>query len=451
MLKPEIFTSRTHKERETNLDCQDSVYPEPGEASSGVFAVADGATQSFFPRHWAQQLTRQFGERPDEAFENWAAWLNGPQRGWHEEVAHRVAEAPDDVFASNDFQERRPAAATFVGLRFHTDRDTDLIPWEALVLGDSCLFHLQTGGKVDCHFKKTAADFSFVTESAESYPRQSPHHPKKLCSSPTGNTGSNGGADARSGDVFLLATDAFSKWMLARDEARKPVWGFVARLASDAKFQELVAEARADGVLPLENDDVALVVVRFGEPHAAFAEQKYEPTPAARTGSTAKPAKPPAMPVPEEILAGPKTGPSVRRPPPPRSKTGLGLTFASLFGAVVLLAISLLGNFLLVRKSQKFESDARKFRTEIDGLKSGLVGDFESSIASLSKAFDRLGAELHVLRTRQAAVNEAEKKNEQAPQSAKLQRKDGFLVQANERGNPKSSPDKDAADGKESP
>ena len=63
--------------------------------------------------------------------------------------------------------------------------------------------------------------------------------------------------------------------MLARQEAMQPVWGEVACLYDATKFRKLITEARADGVLPLDNDDVALAVLRYGRLHAAFVDQKY--------------------------------------------------------------------------------------------------------------------------------------------------------------------------------
>jgi Protein phosphatase 2C len=177
MIKVTTITFQTPKEGESAEDCQDSIHPVPGANGVRNCAVADGATQSFFPRLWAQLLTEHFATGTENAFRHWADWLREPQQVWQEKVRERVEAVPNDVFASNNLNERKPAAATFVGRRLLDERD-DEIPWEALVLGDSCLFHLREGGIVRSYFKTTSDEFSFVTDSAESYAKPSARVPE---------------------------------------------------------------------------------------------------------------------------------------------------------------------------------------------------------------------------------------------------------------------------------
>jgi len=62
-------------------------------------------------------------------------------------------------------------------------------------------------------------------------------------------------------DVFLLATDALSTWMLKRREDGWPVWKRLAtKLSCQAEFLEVVEEARAEGA---RNDDMTLIRIVF--------------------------------------------------------------------------------------------------------------------------------------------------------------------------------------------
>jgi serine/threonine protein phosphatase PrpC len=175
-----VLTFRTHKVRETENACEDSVYPGPGESSQEFFAVADGATQSFYSRIWAQKLTSRFAEKGQDAFENWGTWIKGAQEAWRKEVAAEVEKRPEDVYTTNGFNERRPAAATFVGLQLLPAQTRDVVAWRALVIGDSCLFHLSSKGNVSRYPKQKAVDFTFITDSIESYPRSSEQMPTRL-------------------------------------------------------------------------------------------------------------------------------------------------------------------------------------------------------------------------------------------------------------------------------
>lgn len=402
---PKVFTFRTHKAGETENDCEDSVYPTTREPSDRLFAVADGATQSFYSGVWAEQLTRCFAQKPDEAFGDWTSWLSEPQRVWREEVQRRAETALDDVFVSNNLNERRPAAATFVGLRLLSleNGGGGLIPWEALVLGDSCLFHLRHDAQVRSYLKQKAADFNFVTESAESYPKTSIHKPIRLPDSKVDDAEWNGAVAAQAGDVFLLATDAFSKWMLSREEAGKPVWGVVAWLEGETEFQRLVRDAREDAQQPLENDDVALAVVRFGEPHAVFANQKYSPAPKQKDQSPTEGAhvRSESQPV-RSAVSQRKEEPD--RPAPPlgipaklpiggREKVGVrqlrrrherkilpGITL----GVALLLALSVVVNVGLLAKIEKSTLESQALQRE----KSELIAENKTLKAELAKKSD---------------------------------------------------------------
>ena len=271
------------KSGESLEDCQDSIYPRPGQRSKDLFVVADGVTTSFHARRWARQLTRCFSEDRRRAFADWKAWLERPQTNWLEEI-RRLAEAPDaKVYTKNDFAARTPAAATFAGLEFDLAGEQGT-PWRALVLGDSCVFHLRAGGHVESYPLQRAEEFSYVTDSAKSYPEADSTLPRTVTSGEKDEP-----PDARSGDAFLLTTDAFAKWLLGRAAQGAPVWGSLLNMRADQDFTRLIDAARADPALRLDDDDVALVSVRFGTPHECYVTQRFMPMPVrdAKIGGTA--------------------------------------------------------------------------------------------------------------------------------------------------------------------
>ncbi|WP_163995935.1 protein phosphatase 2C domain-containing protein [Pyxidicoccus caerfyrddinensis] len=129
---------------------EDAYAPESAGASRGagasgvapfLAAVADGATESLFSGHWARLLAGAFarGEVPDA--QGLLAVLPELQRQWH---AH-VGAKPLPWYAEEKLREG--AFATLLGVRLSEQPTVDCSgTWEALAVGDSCLFQLRRGG-----------------------------------------------------------------------------------------------------------------------------------------------------------------------------------------------------------------------------------------------------------------------------------------------------------------
>ena len=133
-----VRTFLTSKKGEEFEDCQDSIHPFPSlptDTGSGVFAVSDGTTTSFFSRAWSAILTRHFAENPGQAFADWDGWLRNAQTEWKSEIGKIVETGKASFFVVNGFRAHKPAAATFAGLALGESTGAG-IPWRALVLGD---------------------------------------------------------------------------------------------------------------------------------------------------------------------------------------------------------------------------------------------------------------------------------------------------------------------------
>jgi hypothetical protein len=256
-------------------DCQDSIYC-PKSFAPGPFAVADGAATSFFSRAWATILTRRFGSEPQGALSDWHQWLQLSQAEWQQEVQEAASSENASFLVKNGVLARRPAAAAFAAVLIE-ERNSEGWAWRSIVIGDSCLFRLGHSGAIQTWHLKSSEDFSSVVRAVESWPKAENHFPAQFGSPPYGCE-----PVLVEKDTLFLATDALSKWLLTRYEQGAPVWATLASLDSHDKFEAFVSSARKEAVTPLDNDDVALVVLRFGDLPPSFNKDVFEPNPRKR-------------------------------------------------------------------------------------------------------------------------------------------------------------------------
>ena len=398
---------------EAREDCEDSIHPEQGNCPDGAgaaFAVSDGTTTSFFSGLWARILTRRFAANPAEAFDTaWGDWLKDAQREWQADVTQRAAATDASFYTRNDVLSRKPAAATFVSLLLDPPTPEGTISWRALVLGDSCLFILGLDGPRSMELTK-AEEFSNMVKAAESYEKENPHQPRLFASTPRGPE-----PHLLGGDVILLATDALSKWLLLRAELNQPVWGSVLALDSQSEFETFIAHARREAEAPLENDDVALVVLQTGAPHVRYLSGRFEPKP--------KPEKPPPPAPPMIVPAAPAVPPSVfvSIPPAPRPRKPDSIS-ASRWAAqnrwrVVSLATLIAFALMLIleaRRDRQHESALAVFDGEVARLRENLVK------AGAEKAALSMQLTVHKEQVASLSTNRDDIQKQQANLTAKL-------------------------------
>ncbi|MDE0088374.1 MAG: hypothetical protein OXU23_21810 [Candidatus Poribacteria bacterium] len=235
------------KEGETLTDCQDAI--ELNEDKSR-YAVADGATRSFYPKMWAELLVKDFCEETTLSLkkENWNEWIESLQQKWLKQVVATVRETKR--FMSIDRLSRsESAASTFVGLEI----DKTKAEWKAMIIGDSCLFHIATSELKESYLIKKSEDFTNRPESFASFAKDS------LCE-PTFVTG-----QTNPGDIFILATDALAKWIIQHEEAGKLEDALEQLISIDGEheqqFKGFIEKARETEDLRLVNDDVAFLII----------------------------------------------------------------------------------------------------------------------------------------------------------------------------------------------
>ncbi len=227
------------------------VYPQhmgvSGRRTARV-SVSDGASESAFAREWANILTNAFVERPPDISrlteDSLRDWLAPAQEEWRDAVPW------DRIPWHGEAKARAGAFATLLGLIVRSAPDEpQRLSWQALAVGDGCLFVV----------RDDRLQFSFPLEDAAEFD----NNPALVCSNPD-NAGELWGRLHRSrgkcvpGDLLILASDALACWFLARnDEGQRP-WETLLALDS-LGWEAWVEEQRSAGTM--RNDDTTLVTI----------------------------------------------------------------------------------------------------------------------------------------------------------------------------------------------
>jgi hypothetical protein len=240
-------------------ECEDALYPAAGGVRVGArlrFAVADGASEALLSGPWAALLTRHYGRRPagddldawfQRAHERWARWL---RRYLHQRERRG---RPVQWFEEPGLE--AGAFAALLGLTLRADGEDGAGEWEALALGDSCLFQTR-GGALTAGFPAVgSADLG--------------SRPLLLASRPARNARAlDALATARGqwqvGDRFYLMTDALAHWWLREHEAGRAPWAQLDRSCGPRRsrsFPRWVETRRRRR--ELRNDDIALLRIEI--------------------------------------------------------------------------------------------------------------------------------------------------------------------------------------------
>lgn len=221
-----------HREEEY----EDAFALTEGAALPFYAAVADGATESVFAQRWAEQLAKGFVQEKLSGPEALAARLPAWQADWVAAVDSHADALP--WYAAEKAEQG--AFAAFLGLTLQPGG-----AWQAVAVGDCCLFHL----------RGDAVNRQWPVEAREQFG----HRPALLPSRAEQTLPEIQRCEGicRPGDALLLATDAVAAWLMHT--------GPHAALSFDeAIFREAVAQARAAGAL--RNDDATLLVLEMAAP-----------------------------------------------------------------------------------------------------------------------------------------------------------------------------------------
>jgi hypothetical protein len=230
---------------------EDACWPAtPYKAQTDVarFAVADGAAEASFSDLWARDLTRAYGK----------GWFSDGETARSMQRLRRLWQRRIDGKQLAWYAQEKAAMGAFAALVGLTVYDAGATArsgrWQAMAIGDSCLFHVRKGKLLKSfplvrseQFNNHPALLSSLPDSRESVPQR-----PATCS-----------GEWRSGDRFYLLTDALACWLLRRYECG--LTGGLSSILNEDEFSHLVCNERqrkdAGGRALLRNDDVTLLRV----------------------------------------------------------------------------------------------------------------------------------------------------------------------------------------------
>ena len=220
--------------------CWPDTYAEMDAPPLLKVAVADGATETLFSGLWAGLLAHAYTETPSHS--DLLKALPTLRSDWQREIAAR----PLPWYAEE--KARAGAYATLMGLTLKTGHAHDVAYYEALAIGDSCLFHLRDGHLLRAFPLTHSAEFNNSPYLLASHPQRNPDLADHLRSM---------AHHAFPGDTLLLLTDALAQWFLHTLEA-DPAASDPLRAVTDLDaFAGLIAIERE--AHRLRNDDTTLL------------------------------------------------------------------------------------------------------------------------------------------------------------------------------------------------
>lgn len=260
LVEPQLFVAAKPGERPES--CQDVGWVDPAIGADGRagFAVADGATRAWDGQRWAELVidasAKAILESNADIGPRWlrssfADALDTARSRWIEENADLRSDA--DPIAALSYAKYRSAGGhctlTIGSIGPKADGGWAL---DGFAVGDSPLVHLRPER---AGFRNLTA---FPVERSEQFDATpslvSSRLPEAGTIVPNMKTVRIEGI--RSGDVFIVMTDALAKWALSQAELGRQRWDLLARL-DHAGFVSLIERTRATGELVA--DDVLLL------------------------------------------------------------------------------------------------------------------------------------------------------------------------------------------------
>ena len=217
-------------------ECEDSI---GSDEQNGRFAVADGATEAFDARNWAQRLANHWVRGntafTPAAFGDWVA-----REGLELHSCWKQLTLP--WYAEE--KARKGSFAAFVGVEL--DLKADAPAWTAIALGDACLLHTRNGALLKSLPLANSASFNSAPILVASDPGIYKSNEQSLVIE-SGTCENN--------DVLFLVSDAAAAWYLERFEQHNFADVFPTHDAGAvAQFFENERDAGR-----IRNDDIAVM------------------------------------------------------------------------------------------------------------------------------------------------------------------------------------------------
>lgn len=232
-----------------------------GDPASRRFAISDGVSSCLHSGGWAEELVTLFCTSPPEGMatqhlEPWCAPRMAPYHRVLVDWATRIADEDPRRFSFPALAQHG-SSATLLAVRFGPSADDGSVPWEALGVGDCCLFLWRQGILTGSWPKQSSAEF-------DSRPAQ------------ISTLGIHGDAWVQSGcmsggDTMVLATDAVSAWICDHPEE---ALADLTQLSQD-QWEGWLNERRATRAM--HDDDATVLVIQIGEAGDMGADRHQTP------------------------------------------------------------------------------------------------------------------------------------------------------------------------------
>lgn len=236
----------THKKAELFSDCQDRFSISTDTKS---VALADGMSQSYQQKIWANILVQQFTNHYDFVPNKEAIKELSTQ--WRAEVINfigklKTEKAPENLIYRNEnsLAMHKSAGATFLGIRFNGQK------WSGDVLGDSCLIEVE-----DYHIKRILT--SQQGDQFDSYPD---YFDSDALKDGKGTPLQIEG-EINNKTSIILVSDPFSDFLSEKhkeNDEEKYLKELFA-VSSHDEYEELVARWRDN--YGMHNDDSTLIII----------------------------------------------------------------------------------------------------------------------------------------------------------------------------------------------
>jgi hypothetical protein len=211
-------------------------------------AVADGATETSFSGLWANQLVREYCRRA--SVKQFVESLPRLRQEWQRQVYAK----PLPWYAEE--KARSGAFAAFLGLTVRRAAPNRKYPaiWEAVAIGDCCVFQVRAGQMLQAFPLERAEQFNSRPYLLGTRGPDAERLQENL-------TTARGGCE--DGDAFYLMSDALACCFLSYHERGVDSFACLEALCDPAVFAAFVQEIRtrrdAEGHSWLRNDDVTLL------------------------------------------------------------------------------------------------------------------------------------------------------------------------------------------------
>ena len=245
-----------------------------------IFAIADGVSNSYHPRPWAEILVQRWVENPLFSADSnqWMEWLRKPRGAWGFWMAERYSDEGIAILNQNRAQAGFPpldmnvieanlgevlskgASATFLGAKVNIQQHVIRVG----AVGDSCMFLIHPSSQTFDSFPLTD-------------PSQFNDRPNQIPSSEYRTAGyQETSLSYQEEDVLVLATDAVSKWLMTGLQSNFADTLGKLKSINWENFPDLVKQERESKRLATDDSTIMIVSLdRYNSRPEEFVPPRY--------------------------------------------------------------------------------------------------------------------------------------------------------------------------------